>query len=1042
MDGTFRPWEVSMTRRHLVVVVLSLLAWMSISAYGQSKTAASLTGTITDPTDARIQGARILLTNTETGATVEATSDDRGEYRIPLLPPGIYDVKVEKSGFGSAISKGVAFTVGQAAALDFRLTVGASTQVVEVQADTPLVEAERTQQSNTLSEKSVRNLPINRRDYLSFALLAPGVSDSGALADSNSYRVKQTPDSGLSFYGSNGRGNNVSVDGGESNDAGGGVRPTVSQEAVQEFQVNRTNYSAEHGQARGGVINIVTKGGGNTIRGSLFAFFRQDGLDATNPFSYVLDANNRVSRVKPDSNRQQFGATFGGPIIKDKTFYFLSYEQLRRRENNAVVVLTDPSIFQPTPAQEAILGQLPAPAAAGLRAALTASPATVEMFKRNSGIFPFLTDQYQGLLRLDHRFSEKSLASLRFNTTKSFDTNQNLAALVGVSRGYVNDNFDTTGVANWTYSFTPSVINEARVQFNYNNPLVATNDPFGPALEIAGYGFFNRDRFLPSDVITRRFDLSDSVFWVKGKHSIKAGVNVLVRNNHSDSKTFMSGRFTFGTLPASFVNAALASTTLNALQAFNLGLAQSYQQGFGDGVVKGTYPLYAGYIQDTWKPTTNLTVNYGLRYEVDTRKEPLPTSKLGWGPRVGLAWDPFDNHKTVIRAGYGMYQSVIDFQIDYVVNALGEVNGYRQIAQVLSVLNAANPLAVNGPINIFKTLAAQGVIGVPTPQRPIEAANLTQFGIHISNTGPRPPLTVLFRADPNYRNPYAHQASFGIDREIVKDLSLAVSYVHVRGVHLTTSLDANLLPAPVNPARGIRDWGATADNPTGTKYFVNPLLFQDNLYEAGANSWYHGMMLELNRRFSDRATVALNYTFSKALDETVDYNSDFQPNDQTCRACERSLSSFDQRHKVVVYALLQTPSKGWFRNWVFTPIYKYNSARPFNLLAGTEINNDRHNTTDRPLFAGRNIGIGPAFSAFDTRVSRRFVLAERRSLEFLFEVFNMFNRLNYASVNNTVGTAIPSGPLTGRDDRTPSQPLGYTAASDPRRIQLGLRFSF
>jgi hypothetical protein len=1025
------------------VEVVFFLSLFPAFLFAQSKTAATLTGTVTDATNAVIPAARVVLTNPDTGTVLDAASNERGEYRFPLIPAGAYDVRVEKQGFGSHISKGISFTVGQAATLNFTLTVGEATQTIEVRAETPLVEAERTQQSNTLSEQSIRNLPINRRDYLSFALLAPGVSDTAALADSNSFRVKQTPDSGLSFYGSNGRGNSISVDGGESNDGGGGVRPTVSQEAVQEFQVNRTNYSAENGQARGGVINIVTKGGGNAMHGSVFSFFRQDGMDATNPFSYVLTSDDHVKRVKPDSDRQQFGATFGGPVVKDKTFYFFSYEQLRRRENTAVVVLTDPSIFQPTAAQQAVLSQLPASAAGQLRAALTASPATVALFQNNSGIFPFQTDQYQGLLRLDHHFSDKDLLSFRFNTTKSYDTNQNLAALVGVSRGYVTDTFDTTAVANWTHTFGPRLISEARAQFNYNDLLVATNDPYGPALEIAGYGYFNRDRFLPADSLTRREDLTESLTWVRGTHTVRFGANVLIREEHSDSKTFMSGRFTFGELPGAFVSPALASTTLTSLQAFNLGLAQSYQQGFGDPVVRAIYPLYAGYVQDTWQAAPGLTVNLGLRYELDHRKSPLPTDKRGWGPRVGFAWDPRKDHKTVVRGGYGIYQSVIDFQIDYVVNALGDVNGYRQIAQVLTTLNPANPLAANGPISIFKTLTAQGVIGVPTPQRPIQASNLTQFGINISNTGPLPPLTVLFGADPKYRNPYAHQASFGIDREVARNFSVSASYVYVRGVHLTTSSDTNLLTAPVNPATGIRDWGATADNPTGAKYFVNPLIFQNNIYESSANSWYNGVMFEAKQRFSDRVNFAFNYTFSKAIDETVDYNSDFQPNDQTCRACERALSSFDQRHKLVFYALLQTPGRGsaWLRDWVFTPIYKYNSPRPFNLLAGTELNNDRHNTTDRPYFAGRNIGIGPDFWAFDLRLSRRFAIREHRNLEFLAEGFNLLNHLNYTTVNNTVGPIIPST-LYGRDDRTPSQPLGFTAASDPRRIQLGLRFTF
>ena len=1034
--------------KNCTLLCLFLLISCARIATPQSKTTATLSGTITDATDAVVPGAKVTLTNTGTGAAVEAVSDDRGEYRAPLLFPGNYDLNVEKAGFSVQSRKNVQLTVGEAAVADFHLIVGANTQVIEVETGAPLVDTERTQQSNTINEEAVRNLPINRRDYLSFALLAPGVSDSAALADANSFRVKQTPDSGLSFYGSNGRGNNVSVDGGESNDAGGGVRPTVSQEAVQEFQINRTNYSAEHGQARGGVIDIVTRSGGNLTHGSLFGFFRHQSLDATNPFALMLGPDNKVSRVKPDANRQQFGGTFGGPIAKDRTFYFVAYEQLRRRESNTVPVLTDLSIFQPTPAQEAILGSLPASASGPLRAALTSPTPTVDLFKRNSGIFPFQTDQYQGLLRVDHRFNDANQLLFRYNITKSFDTNQNLGALVGFSRGFVAENFDSTAIAGWTHSFSPKMINEARAQFNYNNPIVTTNDPFGPSLEIAGFGFFNRDRFLPSNVTTRREDLSDSLTWVKGAHTLKLGANVLIRENHSDSATFFSGRFTFGTLPGAFVSPALASTSITALQAFNLGLAQSYQQGFGDPVVRAIYPLYSGYAQDTWRARPNLTLNIGLRYDVDQRKSPMPTGKNNWGPRFGFAWDPFNDKKTTIRGGYGLFYSVIDFQIDYVVNALGEINGFRQIAQVLTTLNAANPLAKNGPVNIFSTLRAQGIIGVPTPQRSIQASDLTQFGINISQTGPRPPLTVIFEADPNYKNPYSHQASFGIDRELAPGFSLSASYVYVRGVHLTTSRDVNLLVAPVNPAKGIRDWGATPDNPTGTKYFVNPLLFQDNVYESGANSFYNGLIFEASKRFSKNAMVNFNYTFSKAIDETVDYNSDFQPNDQTCRRCERSLSSFDQRHKVVLYAVLQAPassSNGAFHKlttgFLFTPIYRYGSPRPFNLLAGTELNNDRHNTTDRPLYAGRNIGIGPNFWTFDSRLSRRFAVAEHKSVEFIFEAFNMFNRLNYASVNNTVGTAIPSV-LTGRSDRTPSQPLGFTSASDPRRIQLGVRFAF
>ncbi len=1014
------------------------------SGWGQTNTTAAISGIVKDQSDAAVPQAKIAITSHASGLKRDTTSNSRGEYRIALLPPGTYELNVEAQGFSPLSRRNVTITVGEDLELDLKLVVGSPTQVIEVDAAVPLIDTEKSQQANTIGQHEVDNLPISRRDYLTFSLLVPGVSDSKALADATSFRVKQTPDSGLSFYGSNGRGNSVAVDGGEVNDSGGGVRPTVSQEAVQEFQVNRANYNAEYGGARGGVVNIVTKSGSNGVHGSGFGFFRSQGMDATDPFAVNLDSNNKLVRVKPDSNRQQFGFTIGGPIVQDKTFFFMSYEGLRRREQKAVPVLTDPSIFQPTPAQESILKALPAAAAAQLRPALTSPQSTIDMFHQNSGVFPFASDDHKGLLRLDHRKGSHDVFSFRYNVTNDYETNEGIGALVGFSRGFVQNFFDSNTLASWTHIFSPSVVNEFRGQFNYYDSFTGSVDQYGPALEIAGYGFFNRDRFLPSDVIQRRYEITDNLSVTRGRHNYRIGGTILPRVNHSDSKTFMSGRFTFGTLPGAFVNAAFASTTITALQAFNLGLAQSYQQGFGDGVVKAIHPSYALYAQDNWHIAPNFTLNYGVRYEADMRKSPLPSQKKNFGPRVGFSWDPFNDKKTTIRGGYGIFYAPIDFQIDYVVNALGSVNGFRQIAQVLTTLSAANPLAVNGPVNIFQKLRAQGVIGVPTPLKTIQASDLTQFGINVSQTGALPPLTVLFEASPDYRSPNTQQASFGIEHELSPGLSLAVNYVFVRGAHLTTSRDINLKQAAINPATGIRDWGATAENPTGLKYFVNPLIFQDNLYESTANSFYHGAMLELNKRFSATASLHFNYTLSKSIDETTDYNSDFQPNDQSSRRLERALSSFDQRHKVVFYALLQASVKNnvWLKGWVFTPIYRYNSARPFNLLAGTELNNDRHNTTDRPAFAGRNTGIGPTFWTVDTRVSRKFQLNDRMSLDGMIEAFNLFNHLNYASVNNVVGAI--SGPfnLSGRDDRGPSSPLGYTSASDTRRLQLGVRLTF
>jgi len=1019
----------------LLACVAAPLLW------GQSNSTATLSGIVVDATEAVVADVVITAVNPETQFTRKVTTGPDGAFRLDLLPPGAYDLRAEKVGFSPSVQKGLGLTVGSAISLDLKLQVASGSSVLEVISEVPAIETERTQQSNTIDQRAISELPIDRRDYLSFSLLAPGVSDSRANADSNSYRVKQTPDSGLSFYGSNGRGNTINVDGGESNDGGGGVRTTVGQEAVREFQVNRSNYTAEYGGSRGGVVNIVTKGGSNDVHGSAFGFFRHQGLDARNPFNLVLDSSNVLKRVKPQSQRQQFGATIGGAIVKDKTFFFLDYEQLRKRESAAVPILTDLSVFGPTAAQRAILAQLPAAASAQLTAVLSTPASVQQLFQQNSGIFPFQADQHQGLLRLDHQMNQNNQFTARFNTTRGFETNPNVSALTGISRGFVSDVFDTVGTLNWFHVFSPRLINEAHAQFDYYDLLTDSNEKFGPALEIAGFGNFNRDRFLPSDSIARRSELYDNLTWTRGKHTLKTGAYALIRNQHTDSATFMSGRFTFGALPGGLVNAALASTTINSLQAFNLGLAQSYQQGFGNGVVAATYPLYAGYVHDEWRPFSKLTLNMGLRYEVDNRRLPLRTDHNKLAPRFGFAYSP--DSKTVIRGGYGIYYASIDFQIDYSVYALGVTpSGFRPIAQVLTTIQTPG---AQSAANIFTTLRARGVIGVPTPSRSITPSDLTQFGINISQTGPLPPLSVIFKASPDYRSPQTQQASLGIQRDFGSGFNGAINGIFVRGAHLTNSYDDNLLAsAPFDKNIGTQNYAADATRPGG--YFVNPLIFQSNLYESTANSFYGAMILEGSKRVGKSVQLHANYTWSHATDESTDYNSDFQPNNQFCRRCDRASSSFDQRHKVVAYAMIQTPTtqNALLRNWVVSPIYQYQSGRPFNLLVGgADINNDRHNTTDRPAYAGRNTGLGPSLWTFNARFQRGIPLREKVRLDLMFETFNLFNKLNYQSVNNTVGAGFV-GPfnVTGRADRRPTDPLGFTSAAEPRRIQLGFRLIF
>jgi hypothetical protein len=1002
-------------------------------------------------------------------------------------------------------------TVGQTVVVDFQLKVSQVATMVEVTGEAPIVDTEKASQSDTVEEQYIRNLPIDRRDYLTYTLLMPGVTDSRTLADNTDFRVKQTPQSGLSFYGSNGRGNSVTVDGGEANDDAGGVLLTLSQDAVQEFQINRSNYSAELGSASGASINIVSKSGTKEIHGSAYAFFRNQSLDARDPFAFtsaLKDAVNftdfsltaKGTPVKPALNRQQFGGSIGFPIHKDRTFLFLTYEGLRRDEQAPVPLLTDSSIFAPT---SGLLGQTsnqaalftalagqgltvvpcltPAFAAAlrlpqnlpavicarVLSSILTVNPASsplnafwVKQFITNSGVFPFTATQDLGSARLDHVFNANNQVFLRYNYARDIEQNPNLQALVGFSQGnQVSFPTSSTIEGAWYHQFSPQTQNEARAQFIYYKFNVIPNDPGGPQLEINGFGSFGRNIFLPSLTIARRNEFADNFTFIRGRHKMKTGAYLLLRGNHTNSHTFFPGRFFFGDLPGGLISPALARTTITSLQALKLGLPQFYQQGFGSGLIPATNPLIAGYWQDSWSLRSNLTLNYGLRYELDKRYTPLHTDRDNFAPRVSLSWDPFGNHKTVVRAGYGIFYSPIYIQIDSVVRYLGvvdrtkgnqqvrdlstcassSVDCFRQIAIVLVPLTGApfNPLLTSA--TIFQTLFAQRKIGCGTPPGGAEACitqdDLTQFGIPITHTGPIPflSLPVIFSGEPDYQNAYSQQAGFGIERELGRGFSISLSYIHSRTLKVTRAHDKNILSCP------------------RTCSFVNPLLLQDNVYESSGKAFYDGALIEVNKRFSQHFSLFANYTFSKAIDDVTDFNSDFQANDQTNLAAERSLSPFDQRHKVVIAAVLESPWKGGrdpslaariLSGFTLSPIVRGNSGRPFNLLVGADINGDHHSTTDRPPGAGRDTGLGPNFWTFDLRLARRFALGEKANVQLMAEGFNILNRTNFATVNNTVGVIGPPFNLSGRRDRTPSQPLGFTAAQPMRQIQLGLRLAF
>ena len=969
-------------------------------------------------------GTVVTAENERTGVRSSATTDESGNYRIKSLPPDSYNVSAVAPGFGSATRRVGHIAVGTVAQINFHLQLGATETSVDVTLALPLVESDRSNQENTIGEKSIHDLPIDRRDYLTYALLVPGVSDSDALADATDFRVAQAAQSGLSFYGNNGRGNSLTIDGGEANDPGGGVRPTLSQEGVQEFQINRSNYAAELGGASGGVINIVSKSGSQSLHGTVFGFLRNQRLDAVDPFASNL-VSGKLVRVKPPSHRRQFGTTAGGPIVNSNTFFFAAFEGLKRNESNSVAVLTDPSIFDPTPEQRAILAQLPAAQADPLRQALTSPQRTRELFSLNSGVFPFSSSDYKLSVRIDHNLNENDRLTLRYSTANIDEANPNAKALLGLSRSINTSRLDHTGMLSWTRKVGTRSTNDVHYQFNYGDFLVSTLEKFGPEININGFGFFNRDGFLPSNLIWRRHEISEKLSTDFGNHSIAIGGQLQIRGNHIESQAFFPGRFNFGLLPGSLVSPALAATSVTALQAFNLGLPQSYQQGFGDPTVGSTDPYLGIYLEDHWRQIPRLVLDLGLRYQVDHLREPLPTDKNNIGPRFGFAWDPAGDQRTTVRGGYGIYYAPTIYALAHTTTSLGEINGHRPVAQVLTTIQTAGAASA---ANVYQTLLRQGVITLPIPTRMIAPSDIAQFGITIQHDGPRPPLTVLFKPSADFASSYSQQFSFGVEREVTNDLLVSANYLFVRGLKILRARDENLLPAPVDPRLGIRVWSAP--------YFRDPLLLQGNVYESTGSSFYHGMTLEVAKRFARHFSLNANYTLSKAIDEVVDFNSDFQATDQTNLRAERALSSFDERHKFVAYATIDT------NGFLVTPVVRGISARPFNLLAGFDVNGDRHSTTDRPPMAGRNTGIGPDFWTVDLRIARTVHLSEKAGLELMAEAFNICNRLNFRSVNNTVGNIAPPFDVKGRRDVGPSQPLGFTSAFEPRRIQLGVRLTF
>lgn len=1040
----------------LVAVVITL--GCALSARAQvGITAAQLSGLIQDKSGGAVAKASITLTEVDTNRVYTATSDASGYYVLPNLPPGSYELKVAYPGFSTYLQKGVVLSVGQTATINVTLEIKAVGQQVVVTGAVQAIEPTRTDISNVISDKSISSLPISGRLFTDFVLLTPGVATGRTSLGSTITEFEVTR---ISFGGMRDLDNLVTVDGADNiNTADGSQRATPPQASVSEFRVVNNNYGSEYGRALGGIVNVVTKSGTNSLHGSVYDYLQNDAVDARSliqpaPQAHVLRQN-------------QFGATLGGPIQKNKTFFFMNYEGQRRGESP-----TYPNT---------LLNNL---------ALINASKEALGIAPENLNVLRTLNND-KGYARLDHQFNTGNRLSLHYNIEDARDTN----LLVGntldgggigaPSSGHDLFLRDQSLVGTLTSQFSPTTINSFLAQYSrrhYNFPGVTGQ----PNLDIPNTLLFGHNFGVLDAIYESRMQLSDSLNWVKGTHVAKFGVdtnyiknfviwpgftpmrivlpglNCLVQfanfvnpnaniaqspnpENTCPLPPVLNGTpivfwgapigsgpltpgFTPPPIPTNWQNAYLPSQTVN----FSETLDHSY---------------YGFFAQDQWRATPKVTLNYGVRYDFETglSKQINPDYK-GIQPRVGLAYSP--DPKTVIRAGFGIFDSRYNLSFLFITQPQRPVvipgvdlPGIRKGADTATwVLNQLVPGPAIGapgfgfPADAAKTLILTGQV----PPQYITGGCPPMTGQDLSCTAG------AGMVDHNSQIPYSEQANLEIDRAITHDFTVSAAYQFVGAHHLVRAENLNVCPpggetnppvttcAPAQTNPVIVNGDPAPDWPSGKQVFSGPLYFNSGLLyytDNSGNSVYHGLTLQAKERFRSLIQVQANYTFSKTLDDGTFTTFISTPQDFYKRFLERANSNQDVRNRFVTNFVLDAPQNSFLRQFELSGIVTVQSGRPFTLFTGFDANGDTNPVTDRVGLAARNTYWGDSLQTVDLRISRYFKIKENARLDLAVDAFNMFNRPNVDEVTSVYGTYLFCG----------GTPAHYKDASSLaiQRVQVG-----
>ena len=987
-----------------------------------------LSGVVRDASGAVVVNAAVVVANESKGIRRTLTTNEAGVFNAPALVPAQgYAVTASAPGFKQWEARDLEILIGQNINLNVLLDVTSATTQVEVLAAAPVIEQTKTGVSQVVNSRQILNLPINGRRVDSFVLLTPAVVADGTFGL-------------VSFRGIAG-GNSFLTDGNDTtnqfyNENAGRTRITtqISQDAVQEFEVLSNGYSAEYGRASGGVINTVTRSGTNDVHGTGYWFFRNRSLNARDPYS----------TLNPPEVRHQLGGSIGGPIKKDKLFYFFNAETTRRKFP-LVASLTRPPLFD---ANGTFVGACTATAAQ--------CQAAIRFLDRQFQVLDRRADSELGFGKIDWRPTEQHSISASFNYLRWISPNGIQTQAVLNNGNGVGNNANSTvrtryGRLSWTSIPKSTMVNELRYGWFKDRLFDDVAGDLIPALtgrvQITVQGQTNlgvADAYPRLNPSENRNQLADNLTWTVGKHTFKTGFDYVNTQDYNDILRNRNGTFTYPT----FTAFALDLTD-------NPGGAkrwQSFSQRFGNPVVDATIQDINWYVQDQFRVTRGLTLNYGLRYEYALVPQPtlvnpdypqtgrIRSPKGNFAPRFGFAYALNDN-KTVVRGGYGMFYARVQGGL---VNSMFLENGLYQ-----------------KQISLNSAVAADLALG------PVFPRTLTG----IDRDPPAGTVDVTFLS-PEWRNPYTQQGDLGVERQLRENLGLTVSYIWSRGVHLTTVRDLNV-GAPTGTANyRILDAAGTQVGTYSTPAYllanrVDRRWRRVNMVDHGANSYYNAMVVQLRKRAGKTFEGSISYTWSHAIDFNQGggnnniffsggpgslMNGDYRG--------DKSSSALDQRHRFVATTMwapvFSKSQSAWARllvnNWQLSQITTLASAQPQtptifvsgNPFAGAAFNtslNGFGGSSRVPFVPAASLDIDQIYRT-DARLTKVLAFKERYQLHLNFEAFNVFNHVSDTSVNGqafqaTNGVLTPTARL-GEG----SAAQGFPDGTNARRAQVGMRFIF